>query len=251
MEAGLGVTDKSFWLFGSTGNFIDLGGKSSELDNILYGVQDKHFPYWKHLNGVEVPKIVMNPGSDPMEINPDFLRLAHEGADKASNVGNAFNCVNVSGDTDGDNCPIPDTAAAWVIHLEKNQNNAFLSPRTFRKSSAPPTLFKGIVYYPIYQPPPGSAPCAQGHSFICAADDECGTNSSELLKLETPGDVNNPGKNACAYVSEGVLSELVVFGDKLFANVAGPSEDESTLFSVFSVPGEILRNKGGWRDSGF
>ena len=56
MEAGLGVTDKSFWLFGSTGNFIDLGGKSSELDNILYGVQDKHFPYWKHLNGVKVPK---------------------------------------------------------------------------------------------------------------------------------------------------------------------------------------------------
>ena len=251
MEAGLGVTDKSFWLFGSTGNFIDLGGKSSELDNILYGVQDKHFPYWKHLNGVTVPKIVMNPGNEPMEINPDFLRLAHEGADKASNVGNAFNCVNVSGDTDGDNCPIPDTADAWVIHLEKNQNNAFLSPRTFRKASAPPTLFKGIVYYPIYQPPPGSAPCAQGHSFICAADDECGTNSSELLKLETPGDINNPGKNACAYVSEGVLSELVVFGDKLFANVAGPSEDESTLFSVFSVPGEILSNKGGWRDSGF
>ena len=52
MEAGLGVTDKSFWLFGSTGNFADLGGKSTDLDNILYGVQDKHFPYWKHLNGV-------------------------------------------------------------------------------------------------------------------------------------------------------------------------------------------------------
>ena len=87
----------------------------------------------------------------------------------------------------GDNCPIPETADAWVIHLEKNQNNAFLSPRTFRKASAPPTLFKGIVYYPIYQPPPGSAPCAQGHSFICAADDECGTNSSESrLKLDNP-----------------------------------------------------------------
>ena len=103
----------------------------------------------------------------------------------------------------------------------------------------------------MYQPPPRSAPCAQGHAFICAADDECGTNSSDKLKLTTPGDVNNPGLNACAYVSEGVLSELVVFGDKLFANVAGPSEDKGTLFSVFSVPGETLSNKGGWRDSGF
>ena len=251
MEAGLGVTDKSFWLFGSTGNFTDLGGKGSQLDNILYGVQDKHYPYWKHLNGVKVPKIVLNPGIDPMEINPDFIKLAHEGADKASSVTNAFNCVNVSGDQDGDNCPIPETADAWVIHLEKNQNNAFLSPRTFRKASAPPTLFKGIVYYPVYQPPPGSAPCAQGHAFICAADDECGTNSSDKLKLTTPGEVNNPGLNACAYVSEGVLSELVVFGDKLFANVAGPSEDKGTLFSVFSVPGETLSNRGGWRDSGF
>ena len=111
------------------------------------------------------------------------------------------------------------------------------------KHQHPPTLFKGIVYYPIYQPPPGSAPCAQGHSFICAADDECGTNSSSRLKLTTPGDINNPGLNACAYVSEGVLSELVAFGDKLFANVAGPSEDESTLsvsYTHLTLPTRLL-----------
>ena len=252
MEAGLGVTDKSFWLFGSTGNFADLGGKSSNLDNILYGVQDKHFPYWKHLNGVVVPKIVLNTDGGKININGEFLKLAHRGADQASNVDDAeVNCINVSGDQDGDNCPIPSSADAWVIHLEKNENRGFLSPRTFRKASAPPTLFKGIVYYPIYQPPPGSAPCAQGHAFICAADDECGTNNSDRLGLQTPGDVNNPGLNACAYVREGVLSELVVFGDKLFANVAGPSEDTNTLFSIFSIPGEVLSNKGGWRDSGF
>ena len=57
--------------------------------------------------------------------------------------------------------------------------------------------------------------------------------------------------NACAYVREGVLSELVVFGDDLFANVAGPSDDESTLFTIPSIPGEIISNKGGWRDSSF
>ena len=74
---------------------------------------------------------------------------------------------------------------------------------------------------------------------------------SAKLKLETPVDVNNPGLNACAYVRKGVLSELVIFADKLFANVAGPTGDEDTLFSILSVPGEIMQNKGGWRDSSF
>ena len=32
-----------------------------------------------------------------------------------------------------------------------------------------------------------------------------------------------------------MLSELVVFADKLYANVAGPSDDESTLFSILSI----------------
>ena len=71
------------------------------------------------------------------------------------------------------------------------------------------------------------------------------------MRLVTPTDVNNPEANACAYVREGVLSELVVFSDKLFANVAGPSDDESTLFSILSIPGDVISNRGGWRDSSF
>ena len=58
MYAGLGVSDGGFWLFGSTGNFIDLGNRSVDIDNILYGIQDKHYPYWKHLNNVTIPKPV-------------------------------------------------------------------------------------------------------------------------------------------------------------------------------------------------
>jgi type IV pilus assembly protein PilY1 len=44
---------------------------------------------------------------------------------------------------------------------------------------------------------------------------------------------------------------LVVFGGRLFANVAGPNQNESTLFSILGLAGEVLSNKGGWRDVGF
>ena len=66
-----------------------------------------------------------------------------------------------------------------------------------------------------------------------------------------PGEYPTSANNSCAYVRGGVLSELVAFSDNLFANVAGPSEDVSTLFKVLSVPGDIITNKGGWRDSSF
>ena len=262
MDAGIGVSDGGFWLFGSTGNFTDLGNRSNSIDNILYGVQDPHYPYFKHLNGVTIPKAVNASNSTTtitttntsaeIEIDPKFIKLAHEGAnDTSNNIANATKCINVSGDKTGSNCPLPDNSLAWVIHLEKDSAGNFLNVRTHRKASATPTLFKGKVYFPVYQPPPGSAKCNQGHAFICAADDECGTNSSDQLKLVTPGDVNNPSTNACAYVREGVLSELVVFSDKLYANVAGPADDEDTLFSILSIPGDIITNKGGWRDSSF
>ena len=113
------------------------------------------------------------------------------------------------------------------------------------------TLFKGTVYYPTYQPPPGNQRCSVGHAFICGRVMECGQNISERLALETPEGVINPDTNNCAYVREGVLSELVMFSDKLYANVAGPSDDEDTLFSILSIPGDIISNKGGWRDSSF
>ena len=274
MEAGLGVTNGGFWLFGSTGNFTDLGGREPGLDNILYGVRDVHYPYWRHLNGVKIPKAITSVANDngdiETQINSDFIKKAHKGANDADNhvAASPTPCVNVTGDDQGIKCPSPTAGQnSWVIHLERETvdtgitndagstvlANTFYSPRTFRKASAPPTLFRGQVYFPIYQPPPGIDRCNQGHAFICVADDECGTNNSAALKLPIPPgeNIENPDMNACAYVREGVLSELVVFGDDLFANVAGPSDDESTLFTIPSIPGEIISNKGGWRDSSF
>ena len=61
-----------------------------------------------------------------------------------------------------------------------------------------------------------------GKAFICAVDDECGTNYSSRL-----GDNEGENKNKkCLYVGKGVLSKLVVFGNKLFANIA---EDQLRL----------------------
>ena len=70
MDAGLGVSDGSFWLFGSTGNFVNLGSRET-LDNIIYGVQDKHL-YWKHLNNV-ISKINVTRGE--MVLIQIFLNL--------------------------------------------------------------------------------------------------------------------------------------------------------------------------------
>ncbi len=240
MDAGIGVSYGKFMLFGSTGNFTDLGGREDEMDNILYGVTDPDYPFFKHLNG---PTII------PKGNDAQFVVQALKGADSANSVDNATVCKNVTGSTDFSRCI--DGKDAWVIKLGKDDSDNFYLPKTFRKASASPTLFKGQIYFPIYQPPPNDTPCDQGSAFICVSDDECGYNNSAKLKLNTPEDVENPSNNACAYVRKGVLSELVIFADKLFANVAGPTGDEDTLFSILSVPGEIMQNKGGWRDSSF
>ena len=43
------------------------------------------------------------------------------------------------------------------------------------------------------------------------------------------------------------MSELVIFGDTLYANVAGPKEDADTLYSVLAAPGEIDSSRSNWR----
>ena len=145
---------------------------------------------------------------------------------------------------------------AWVIHLDTVDglapNNAN-TKNSHRKTSAPPTLFKGYVYFPIYQPPPGSDRCNIGRAYICVADDECGTNKAHHLPEPDEPEIESSAEPAqdCAFVREGILSELVVFGDTLYANVAGPKLDEKTLYKVLSAAGEVTSSRGNWRESGF
>ena len=51
MDAGVGLSTGHLWLFGGTGNFNALGERA-DLDNIMYGVRDIHYPSFEHLNGV-------------------------------------------------------------------------------------------------------------------------------------------------------------------------------------------------------
>jgi len=245
MDAGVGLDTNDFWLFGGTGNFNDIGGATATMDNILYGVKDPHYPYFKSLNEVEIP--LESEGGE-------FINLAHLGANNAKGIEDAAVCSNVTGDNEGIKCPTSEQLA-WVIHLgevdgisptQTDGSGNIVTQNTFRKLSAAPTIFKGKVYYPIYEPPGGASKCNIGNAFICVADDECGTNASHLL---TKGEA--PDGKKCKFVREGILSELVIFGDKLFANVAGPKEDARTLYSVLAATGDVSKSRGSWRETGF
>ena len=224
MDAGIGQDTNHFWLFGGTGNFSNLGGVQTGMDNILYGVKDPDFPFFKHLNGVIVPR----------ESDGSFLRKAHKGANNANRILNS--CLDKTGETVG-NCPT-NADAGWAIHLDTADD------MKFRKMSGAPKLFKGQVYYPVYQPPEGANKCNVGDAYICSAEDECGNNTSNQLDKADGADY---GKK-CSYIRQGILSEIVVFGDQLFANVAGPSEDEDTLFQTYAIKGEASSNKSNWRE---
>ena len=76
------------------------------MDNILYGIRDRDYPFFKHLNNVTIPR----------ETNTDFRELAHRGANAAKSIENLNHCSDVTGDASGNECP--STEDGWVIHLE-------------------------------------------------------------------------------------------------------------------------------------
>ena len=116
------------------------------------------------------------------------------------------------------------------------------SVNRYRKVSAPPSVYKGNVFYPIYQPPAGVNKCNIGKAYLCSADDECGTNNSSELGAVIAGD-------DCLFVSRGILSELTIFADTLYGNVAGPSVQEDTLFILSTNAGEVTTYRRSWREN--
>ena len=145
------------------------------------------------------------------------------------------NCSDTTDDATGDDCPTG-AEKGWFIDL-----------KNFAKGTAEPTVYAGRVYFPIYQPTSGVDKCVLGNAYICAVDDECGTNVSvNELKDNTSSKVNT---NKCKYVGQGVLSKIIIYSNRLFANLAGNAEDIEDLVSIptANVESESVRNS--WREN--
>jgi type IV pilus assembly protein PilY1 len=139
LEAGIGARNKKLWLYGGTGDYLNLNDvmvNPSSVDNLMFGIKDVHFPYFGKVK--------------------DALT-----ADKLTN------CKDTTTDSTAANCP-ENADLGWYIKLTDQ-----------KKVVAEPTLSNNIVYYPIYKPTSkNNLSCGSGDAYICAADAECGTNIS-------------------------------------------------------------------------
>ena len=129
--------------------------------------------------------------------------------------------------------------------------------KRLRESFCWTTVYRGQVYFPIYEPTKSVNKCSLGDAYICGVDDECGTNISSELGQSLGN------KNKCAWVGQGVLSKIVTFGDTLFANIAGKvdcskitdqkkkkeCEDskKKDLISIKAGSGQVSTYRNSWR----
>ena len=201
MDATIGKDTNQLWLFAGTGDYERINDTSKTNDNLLLGIRDKHFPFYKDIG-------------KPLQAN------------KLSD------CENTTGNMPGAAC-LDQTKEGWFIKLK---NSA--------KITAEPSVYKGYAYYPIYEPTKSKNKCSLGNAYICAVDDECGQNTSSLL-----GSINTNNSNKCGYVGQGVLSKIVFFADKAFANLAGQSLDpnKKDLVQIETVSGDTNIFRSSWR----
>ncbi len=145
-------------------------------------------------------------------------------------------CQNTSNDTAGKPCRVQDKDLGWYVIL-----------KDFAKVSAQPKVNNGYVYFPVYRPSKSANKCDLGDAFICAVDDECGTHDS-FIGLETSRSEQSGSK--CRFVGKGVLSEIVLFAGKIFANISGKSLGAVTdLVTLDAATGESSTYRKSWREN--
>lgn len=203
MDATIGQTTNSLWLFAGTGNYERINDTTSGVSNLLVGIKDRDYPLYKKIS-------------------------------TTSNADDITECKNTSSDTTGASCP-EQADKGWYIVLDN-----------FAKVTAEPTAYRGLAYFPIYEPTTSVNKCTLGNAFICAVDDECGTNVSSQLGTNS----STHKSKKCFYVGQGVLSKIVVFADKLFANIAGQSSGgKKDLVTTSAGHGEVSTYRSSWRGS--
>ena len=202
MDATIGQSTNSLWLYAGTGDYERIVDSSSGIQNLLLGIKDRHYPLYRK---VKTP----------------------------SKADDLTNCKNTTNDQTGANCP-ENADRGWYVTLNHS-----------KKVTAEPTVSSGLVYFPIYKPSSSVNKCSLGDAFICAIDDECGTNFSSRLGKNTGAQ----SSEKCRYVGQGVLSRIVMFAGQLFANIAGQSTSGKDLVTMKAAAGEVTTYRSSWRQN--
>ena len=219
MDAAIGKTSNNFWLFAGTGDYERVTSKESTIDNLMLGIRDKDYPNFKQV-------------SIPFGLNAILA------------------CQDTTDDSTGVKCPLitDDQINIRGVGNVKKEYGWYIKLKKAQKVVAEPTVTKGMVYFPVYEPSTSANQCDMGKAFICAVDDECGTNYSSKL-----GDNEGEDKNAeCLYVGKGVLSKIVVFRNTLNANISGESiQEKKDFFTSKIIAGDTSGLRSSWREGNF
>ena len=230
MDATIGATTKNLWLFAGTGDYERITDTSTDttkapgntlpakdilkIENYMVGFRDKDYPFYKDVAPVNIKDL-----DDCSKIVTGvFTGCPAESSNPSNNNG-------------------------WYVPLLRDQ-----------KVTAEPTAANGHVLFPIYEPVqlvPGASldDCPIGAAYICKVDDECGYNQSGNLKISDDATQLN---RECAYVGKGVLSKIVVFGSKIFANIAGEAAgDMKDLVVAGNTKEDITYFRSSWREGNF
>jgi type IV pilus assembly protein PilY1 len=205
MDATIGQSTNTLWLFAGTGDYERLVDTSSGNDNLMLGIADPDYPIYKEVN-------------------------------TPTQAYDLTKCQNTTNDSSGAKCPQLTGDKGWYIKLDNS-----------KKVTAEPTVSSGLVYFPIYKPSSSVNKCSLGDAFICAVDDECGTNLSSKLGANSGASKNEK----CKYVGRGILSKIVTFAGKLFANIAGESLDKSRqdLVTLDGATSDVTTYRSSWRNN--
>ncbi len=211
LDAGIGIKSRKLWLYGGTGDYMNLNDtmvNEARVNNVLFGIKDKFFPYF-----------------------------GAEGSGGATNIDNLSKCKNMTGNTT--DCP-DISNRGWYIELDKQ-----------KKITAEPTLTKNVVYYPIYKPlkndPNDPKKCGAGEAYICAYDADCGRNLSDQLGANS----SSHQAEKCYYVGTGVLSKIISFGSKLYANISGESINtkKDDIVVIDAIDEGLTNYRSSWRQN--
>ena len=255
MEAAYGQSTRNLWLFGGTGDFRDVGARIDGMDNLLFGIRDVDFPNFFH-DEIKVPKA----SSEDENGNSNFTQGALRAIANAPIVDDKFPDLADCGYTRDRNrmedCPGAGRLG-WIFKLDNpefNKNPKGDANNRYRKATAIPTIFGGTVYYPVYEPPSkGETTCSVGKAFICAADDECGINQAEKIQFaekNVRSESEFDERAGCYYLQQGILSQFVISGNKLFANVTTESDDQAdTLVTLLGSDKDIQVYRGSWQEN--